>query len=447
MKLPLHWRLLALFALATFGAFLVVLFKLTISSFWLLVLTLCTLLALLYASWQVFTNHWRTRYGWTLLGLCSVLLVVEFVVLLVRGRNSGLVILAVVLGALYLFLVEVLRREYWLQQRRRAQQKQTVWQPKRAVLIMNPKSGNGRAIKAGVDVAARAKGIEVVVTKKGDNIQDLARQAVARGADVLGVSGGDGTLGAVAEVALEHDLPLVVLPGGTRCHFARDIGLEPNRILDALAGFNGVKREVTVGYIGKRLFLNNASFGVYADIVDHPEYREHKVATSRAVLQEVLSGKRAAYDLKFKDKAGRVHKQAVQILVGVNPYQTLKLFELGRREKLDTGKLQVIAVTALDTTTIGQLVGTLTFAKRAEDTSPQKVLQWTTQEFVVRGKGAQVVVGVDGEREVYQAPVRLRVAPKKLMLLVPPEGVRSRPRAATSQEILGQLWRAVLGKS
>jgi diacylglycerol kinase family enzyme len=207
-----------------------------------------------------------------------------------------------------------------------------------------------------------------------------------------------------------------------------------------------VERQVTVGLINGRLFLNNASFGIYADIVDHPQYREHKLATSRKVLREVLGGQRSGFDLAFTDQTGAMHEQAVQILVGVNYYQTLNLLELGRREALDTDVLQVIAVTGLDDATIRSLMGTLTFKKSAGLTLSPNLLLWTTKKFTVLSGGEEVVVGVDGEREVYELPVRLSVAPQKLRLLVPAEGVRSRPKAATNPEILKQLWRAVLGK-
>src|SRR5690606_33418510 len=106
--------------------------------------------------------------------------------------------------------------------------------------------------------------------------QKLARQAIQDGADVLGISGGDGSIGAVAKVAMEYDVPLVVLPGGTRCHFARDLGLDPRYLVDGLDGFKGVERRIDVGDINGRVFLNNISLGAYADIVDHKEYREQK---------------------------------------------------------------------------------------------------------------------------------------------------------------------------
>ena len=79
------------------------------------------------------------------------------------------------------------------------------------------------------------------------------------------MAGGDGSLAAVAEVAIEQDVPFVCIPFGTRNHFARDLGLDRDDPLAALAAFDGgVERRVDVGRVGDRLFLNNVSLGLYA---------------------------------------------------------------------------------------------------------------------------------------------------------------------------------------
>src|SRR5260370_2234593 len=100
------------------------------------------------------------------------------------------------------------------------------------------------------------------------DVAPVARQAVARGADLLGVAGGDGTQALVAGVAAEHDIPFLVITAGTRNHFALDLGLDredPAACLDALA--DGVDLCVDLGSIGGQIFVNNASFGAYAPVV------------------------------------------------------------------------------------------------------------------------------------------------------------------------------------
>src|SRR4029079_13230408 len=91
-------------------------------------------------------------------------------------------------------------------------------------------------------------------------------RAAAEQARVLGVCGGDGTVNAVAAVALERGLPLAVLPGGTLNHFANDIGAgEVDTVVEALR--NGDAAQVDVGETDDGLFLNTASLGGYPEMV------------------------------------------------------------------------------------------------------------------------------------------------------------------------------------
>jgi diacylglycerol kinase family enzyme len=123
-------------------------------------------------------------------------------------------------------------------------------------LLINPRSGKGRPSVDELAAAARERGIEVRVLREGDDPGELAGEA---GADALGIAGGDGSLAAVAQVAIEHELWFVCVPFGTRNHFARDLGLDRADPLAALAAFGGEERRIDVGRVGERLFLNNVS--------------------------------------------------------------------------------------------------------------------------------------------------------------------------------------------
>src|SRR4051812_20659563 len=125
-------------------------------------------------------------------------------------------------------------------------------------LIANPRSGGAKNID---ELLAKAKelGVRVHLLEQGEDPAELARAADG---DALGVAGGDGSLAAVADVAIERDLPFVCIPFGTRNHFARDAGLDRDDPLGALAAFNGTERRVDVGRANDRLFLNNVSVGM-----------------------------------------------------------------------------------------------------------------------------------------------------------------------------------------
>jgi hypothetical protein len=229
MKISLGWRFVIAAALATLGLIVISTVELAFTSFFTLILLVVALGLGAFGAWLIFTGtNKRLAVGWTLLAVSSVA-TVGFFYELTTNLSDPLLLRIVVLFLLYSFLVGILRREYWRQKRLNAQGKSTKTLPS-AVLIINPKSGDGRAIKAKIPQKASKLGITTIITKKGDSIEGLARKAVSDGAKILGVSGGDGTLGAVAKVAIEENLPLVVLPGGTRCHFARDVGFDPKEI-------------------------------------------------------------------------------------------------------------------------------------------------------------------------------------------------------------------------
>jgi Diacylglycerol kinase catalytic domain len=122
--------------------------------------------------------------------------------------------------------------------------------PRRPYLIMNPRSGGGKVTRFGLKDKAEALGATVALLEGPGTVDvgELARTAVANGADLLGVAGGDGTQALVAGIAAEHDIPLLVISAGTRNHFALDLGLDredPSRCLEALT--DGVELRVDLG--------------------------------------------------------------------------------------------------------------------------------------------------------------------------------------------------------
>lgn len=432
------WKLLAWLALGLYAGTVAAIFILALRNPALTLLAWPTFTVLLYALWLAFSRSGRKRYfGYGLLAVSATALVVEFYVFVNDSANLRWIAGIAILAGLYAVAVYYLRRHYWRMRRLTGQAGAVRF--RHPFLLINPKSGNGRAIRAQVDKLAASQGIDVHILQPGEDMAGLARQAVRRGADVLGVSGGDGSIGAIARVALDYDMPLVVLPGGTRCHFARDVGLRPEAIADSLAGFTGVERRIDVGDINGRIFMNNVSFGAYADIVSHPAYREHKSRVTRQVLRQIACSTEPPYELRFRLE-GRRFKQAVTVLVGINRYNTIDALELGRRDRLDGGILHAIAITKLDDQLIRSMLRSMQIAQRQGRTALPHVHQSLVKTFSLTAPG-RVAVGVDGELEGYISPVRVRVLPGALRLCVPAEGVRSRPMPTFGRAMTRQLWR------
>ena len=99
--------------------------------------------------------------------------------------------------------------------------------PRRPVLFVNLRSGDGTAARVGVAERARDVGIGAVVLAPGDSLVSLVRAAVESGADALGMAGGDGSLSVVAAAAASRGLPFICIPAGTRNHFAPRPGRGP----------------------------------------------------------------------------------------------------------------------------------------------------------------------------------------------------------------------------
>src|SRR4051794_29460220 len=154
--------------------------------------------------------------------------------------------------------------------------------PARAgVLLMNPWSGGGKVGRFALVDEAHRRGITPVVLQRGDDLRALAEAAVAGGADVIGMAGGDGSQALVADVARGHDVPFVCVPAGTRNHFALDLGLDRDDVAQALDAFGEAReRRVDLAEVGGRVFVNNASIGAYATVVQSDEYRDAKLATT-----------------------------------------------------------------------------------------------------------------------------------------------------------------------
>ena len=404
----------------------------------LAVLFLVCAAAVMLGGWIMLSS--KTSRWWWGAALSGLALAATFAIMwafLADRQNIRRLLLFTGLAVAYTALVGVLSRKYWLARRAAG----STTGPRRSALLINPRSGNGRATKAHLAETADHQGITTIVMQPGQDLVELAESALRQGAQVLGISGGDGSLGVMAGVALRHNLPLVVLPGGTRCHFARDIGLNPNAITDALAGFQGVERRVDVGLIGDRVFLNNASFGLYAHIINHEEYRDHKLDVTTQVTRQLASSDQPYYPLQFRDHTGALWKHAAQVLVGVNRYETLKLWELGERKRLDEGILHVIAIRALN----NQIIKALGSSIKLTGTNPD-VSQWTTTEFTVSDSSGWVKAGIDGESAVLPSPVKVMLKPQALRLLVPAEGVRSRPVQPFSTAAAETLWELATGR-
>ncbi|MFI2425260.1 diacylglycerol/lipid kinase family protein [Streptomyces sp. NPDC018955] len=291
--------------------------------------------------------------------------------------------------------------------------------PGRPWAVMNPRSGGGKVDRFRLAERARTAGVRVVLLGAGhhQDVAALAEDAVRDGADLLAVAGGDGTQALVAEVAARHDVPFMVIPAGTRNHFALDLGLDrndPAKALDALT--DGVELRVDLGFAADRVFVNNASFGTYAAVVGDPAYREEKRRTTLRMMPGLLSGPSAP---RLGMRADGTRADGLQaLLVSNNPYpRAVDASRPGRRERLDSGRLGVLGV---------RVESAARAAGLARGPRAAGLLRLTAGEVVVEADTPAVPAGVDGEHVLLPAPVVCRTAPGALRVRVPRGAVRTR---------------------
>jgi len=261
----------------------------------------------------------------------------------------------------------------------------------RALLLINPRAGTESPTTEELRDEALAREIDAHLLQEGEDVALLARNA---GVEVLGAAGGDGTAATVAAVAVERDLPFVVVPYGTRNHFARDLGLDRDDPLAALAGFEGEERRVDVGRAGERRFLNNVSLGLYASLVHRREHHRRR--------REALAGVRAFW-LSRRRRPGiwaTIDGEPVMariVLVANNAYE-LSLFSIGERERLDEGRLHLYA---------------------AKGWLPSAWDERSADRFTIDAQAGKLQAAVDGEPVELETPLELAIEAGALRVLVP----------------------------
>jgi diacylglycerol kinase family enzyme len=266
------------------------------------------------------------------------------------------------------------------------------------VLIVNPRSGGGKAVRSDLVAQCRARGIEPIVFEPGDDLAAIAEAAIRDGAGVIGMAGGDGSQATVAGLAAKHGLPFVCIPAGTRNHFALDIGVDVHDVVGALdAFFHDDERRIDLARVNGRVFVNNVAMGVYGAVVQSAEYRDNKVRTTIRMLPGLIGPDATPFDLRFEVPDGLEQRSAVLLIVSNNPYGIALRPRRGTRGRIDAGVLGVVALTG---------------------PPPQGADEWTTPVFRV-DSGATVALGIDGESVEMQPPLVFECLPKALTIRVP----------------------------
>jgi len=285
---------------------------------------------------------------------------------------------------------------------------------RRGVILINPRSGDGKPARLHLADEARRRGIEPVVLDSGDDLRALAEAAVARGADALGMAGGDGSQAIVAAVAADHGVPYICIPAGTRNHLALDLGVDRHHPVRALDAF-GPARETSIDLaeVNGEVFVNNVSLGIYAQFVASDEYREAKRRTVAAMLPGLLAPDAPDFGFRVADDGEPISQPRI-ILVSNNPYTLSSLAGFGSRARLDSGALGVATLSISRGSDVNHLAA-LEIAGHPDRYEGWR--EWTTRQLVIEGP-PESRAAVDGEARTWDPPLRFAIRPKALRVRI-----------------------------
>jgi diacylglycerol kinase family enzyme len=403
------------------------------------------LLICVTSGWYVVSRRGLRRIA----ALCVVVLALAGIVvgLFFAHINWPLLLLIAVLAVLSVIAARHALRRTERELRAESAKAKRARRAEQPVLIMNPKSGGGKAERFRLADECRRRGIKPVLLTPGDDLRQLAEDAVSQGADAIGMAGGDGSQALVASVAAQAGLPYVCVPAGTRNHFALDLGLNRDDVVGALDAFaDGVEHRIDLATVNGRTFVNNASLGLYAKVVQSPEYRDAKLRTAAEMLPDMLGPEAAPLDLCFTGPDGAEHHTAHLILISNNAYQLVPMEGgVGTRERLDTGLLGIVAVSIGDAAEANAFFALEAFGQGRRYGG---WMEWTAPRFEITS-AAEVEIGVDGEALQMRPPVVFESKPGALRVRLPRHALRKSPAARTvhvlSRSTITELGRVAAG--
>jgi diacylglycerol kinase family enzyme len=301
-------------------------------------------------------------------------------------------------------------------------------------IVLNAGSGHSDAatVRRTIEETCTAAGRRhrIFLIDRPERTQALAREAVERARAAGGtvvVAGGDGTINTVAQATLGSGCAFGVLPQGTFNYFSRANGIpaETQAALQVL--LTEVPRAVQVGLVNDRVFLVNASLGLYAQLLEEREafkreYGRHRAIAFGAALMTMLRGHRQ-WDLRLAFHGEERDIRTPTLFVGNNPLQ-LRQVGIDEAEALESGRQ--LAAVMLKPSGVAGLVSLLVRGAFGRLGDADGVISFPFESLTVKARGVslshrprRVKVATDGELGWLEMPLLFRVAPEPLWLIRP----------------------------
>ena len=293
-------------------------------------------------------------------------------------------------------------------------------------ILMNASSGSEdeSATRAAMEAAVKACGrdVRVLLARRPRDLAPLARQAADSRPGILAAAGGDGTLNAVASVARERGLPLAVIPLGTFNYFARDLGIPLDTAAAVRVAAEGTLRWVPVGQVNGKLFLNNASIGLYRRLIEQRELHKRRFGRNRLVA--LLSGllmlrhRHPPYHLRMEIDGEPLSLSTLTVFFGRN---ALQMEQLGLDEALCVarGELAVLALRDVSRLELLALFLRGAFAALESAANLRRFCAVKVDVDWLDGRSRKVRVALDGELTDCRFPLLIEAVPDALQVIVP----------------------------
>lgn len=250
-----------------------------------------------------------------------------------------------------------------------------------------------------------------------DALEQLAREAARTGTKLVIAGGGDGTMNAVANALAGTDTALGVLPLGTLNHFAKDLGVPLATDAAVANAFAGRVRDVDVGEVNGRVFVNNSSIGFYPEIVRERETLQQNgaskwVAFARAAI--AVARRSTAIRVRMSTPQRIVKTKTEFVFVGNNEYE-LAAPRIGARMRLDGSELWVFQIPRMGRFRAVAEAAHAFFAAG----KPHPPFAFTARELRIDTFRRSIDVALDGEVMRMQPPLLYRSRPRALRVVVP----------------------------
>ncbi len=290
----------------------------------------------------------------------------------------------------------------------------------KGTLFFNPVSG-GRLAPAELqqfETAAVDAGLEVVHLAAGVDIGEVTRQRLQTGRRLFVAAGGDGTINAVLQSLVHSDAALGVIPIGTYNNFARDLGIPLDWRLALQVAVSGTSRQIDVGRVNDRFFVNNLSMGLYPEVVARREERGRDYPRWKARLYALYAALRkyphvtVAVETEHHQEIIRTHV----LMVSNNSYDLSRLGISAPRNTLEEGRLSVYWLPHMPRVRLMKFAAHY-LAGRVKEAPGFR--SFRTLRMKVQSSRKHLHLGLDGEVFEMAPPLNVTIVPQSLLVRVP----------------------------